>query len=72
MRPCVRPTAPQPQERGELPWGRIGLGRSHQGWTLMNLAIPLMIADLQADFDTTQWIITRPMLVPPSSRCTEG
>jgi hypothetical protein len=38
----------------------------------MNLAIPLMIADLQADIDTTEWIITRPMLVPPSSRRAEG
>jgi hypothetical protein len=38
----------------------------------MNLAIPLMISDLQADIDATQWLITRPMLVPPSSRRAEG
>jgi hypothetical protein len=72
MRLCVLATALQPQARGELPWGRIGLERSHQGWTLTNLAIPLMIADLQADIDATQGIITRPMLVPPSSRRAEG
>jgi EmrB/QacA subfamily drug resistance transporter len=31
--------------------------------SMMNLAVPLMIADLQADIDTMQWIITGPMLV---------
>jgi hypothetical protein len=72
MRLCVLATAPQPQARGELLWGRIGLGRSHQGWTTMDLAGPLMIADLLADIGATQWLITRPMLVPPSSRRAEG
>ena len=31
--------------------------------SMMNLAIPLMISDLQTDIDTIQWIITGPMLV---------
>jgi EmrB/QacA subfamily drug resistance transporter len=31
--------------------------------SMMNLAIPLMIAALQTDIDTIQWIITGPMLV---------
>src|SRR5919197_5661408 len=31
--------------------------------SMMNLAIPLMIAALQTDLDTIQWIITGPMLV---------
>jgi EmrB/QacA subfamily drug resistance transporter len=31
--------------------------------SMMNLAVPLMITDLQADIDTMQWIITGPMLV---------
>ena len=52
-------TALQPQVRGEPAWGRAGLGRSHQGWTPMHPAIPLMISGLQADIDATQWIITR-------------
>ena len=72
MRLYVLALAPQPQAPGELSWSRIGQGRPHQGWTLMNLAIPLMISDLQADIDATQWLITRPMLVPPSSRRAEG
>jgi MFS family permease len=31
--------------------------------SMMNLAVPLMILDLQTDIETIQWIITGPMLV---------
>jgi hypothetical protein len=35
-------------------------------------AIPSMISALQADIDATHWLVTRPMLVPPSSRRADG
>ena len=40
--------------------GTLGIGVT---MSMMNLAVPLMISDLQTDIETIQWIITGPMLV---------